>query len=193
MSINESINEHNCDCDGEGGGGSHDGEAGFSASGTCISTRSGRWYAAAGGVDPGRVLSSGDGHRWEAADSTIRSSASAGVFSVRFRDGKRGIAVGGDFENPTSAANNAAWSKDGGGTWHPAVKSPGGYRSGLSWVPGICGVAIAVGPTGSDCTIDGGNTWHAFYNGSFDSVECLEDRICWASGEKGRVARLTFG
>lgn len=169
-----------------------DGEFGFSASGTCISTQSGRWYAAAGGVDPGRVFSSADGHQWEVADSSITGGAAGGVFSVQFRDARHGIAVGGDFEAPAGAVDNAAWSDDGGVTWTAAAKFPGGYRSGSSWVPGLRGVALAVGPTGSDFTVDSGQTWHAFYNGSFDSVECIEGRVCWASGSAGRVAKLAF-
>ncbi|RYP77679.1 hypothetical protein DL771_001047 [Monosporascus sp. 5C6A] len=147
------------------------GEFGFSASGTCISTKSGRWYTAAGGVDPGRISSSGDGYGWEVTDTPIKGGPAGGVFSVRFRDANHGIALGGDFEAPTGAVNNAAWSKDGGKTWTAATKFPGGYRSGSSWIPGLCNVALAVGPTGSDYTVDGGKTWHGFYNGSFDSVE----------------------
>ncbi|RYO82132.1 hypothetical protein DL766_003693 [Monosporascus sp. MC13-8B] len=169
-----------------------EGEFGFSASGTCISTNSGRWYTAAGGVDPGRISSSGDGYRWEATDTPIKGSPAGGVFSVRFRDANHGIALGGDFEDPTGAVDNAAWSKDGGKTWASATKFPGGYRSGSSWVPGLCSVALAVGPMGSDYTVDGGKTWHGFSNGSFDSVECVKGHVCWASGSQGRVARLTF-
>lgn len=177
-----------------------DGEFGFAASGTCIAARSGRWYVASGGVDPGRVFRSarggkgGSGHRWEAAaaNSSLRGGAAAGVFSVQFRDARHGIAVGGDFEDPAGAVDNAAWSHDGGETWTKAERFPGGYRSGSAWVPGLGGVALAVGPTGSDFTVDGGRTWSAFYNGSFDSVACIQGRVCWASGEQGRVARLAF-
>lgn len=170
-----------------------DGEAGFAASGTCLATAAGRWYLASGGIDPGRIYRSADGgHSWDVSNSSIVGSAAAGVFSVAFKDARRGIAVGGDYENPNTTEKVSSWSKDGGSTWHPSEKFPGGYRSGSSWVPGSCGVAIAVGPTGSDFTLDGGNTWNGFDSGSYDSVECLGGRICWASGEAGRVARLTF-
>ncbi|KAK7757499.1 hypothetical protein SLS62_000514 [Diatrype stigma] len=173
-----------------------DGEFGFAASGTCIATQSGRWYVATGGVDPGRVFRSASrsGHQWEevAANSSIRGGASAGVFSVQFRDARHGIAVGGDFEDPSGAVDNAAWSDDGGATWTKAERFPAGYRSGSAWVPGLGGVALAVGPTGSDFTVDGGRTWHAFYNGSFDSVACVQGPVCWASGSQGRIGRLTF-
>jgi hypothetical protein len=49
---------------------------------------------------------------------------------------------------------------------------------------------VAVGPTGSDITRDGGRTWTRFDTGSFDAVACAPRRGCWASGEQGRVAVL---
>ncbi|KAK1986969.1 oxidoreductase [Colletotrichum cereale] len=169
-----------------------EGEFGFAASGTCISTAAGRWYLASGGVDPGRVLRSPDGYHWEASGSAIAGGASAGVFSVRFRDAHHGIATGGDFNVVNGSAHASAWSDDGGETWTPSEVFPGGYRSGASWAPGLCGVAVAVGPSGSDITLDGGRTWKTFDTGSFDSVECLSSRVCWASGSAGRVGKLTL-
>ncbi|GJC96356.1 Oxidoreductase [Colletotrichum higginsianum IMI 349063] len=170
-----------------------EGEFGFAASGTCISTAAGRWYLASGGVDPGRVFRSPDGHRWEASGSAIAGGASAGVFSVRFRDAVHGIATGGDFNAANDSAHTAAWSEDGGETWTASEVFPGGYRSGAAWAPGLCGVAVAVGPSGSDITLDSGRTWRTFDTGSFDSVECLPGRVCWASGSRGRVAKLRLG
>ncbi|KAF9870928.1 oxidoreductase [Colletotrichum karsti] len=169
-----------------------EGEFGFAASGTCISTAAGRWYLASGGVDPGRVFRSPDGHSWDASNSTIAGGAAAGVFSVRFRDEVHGIAVGGDFRVVNGSAYTSAWSEDGGVTWTASEVFPGGYRSGSSWAPGLCGVAVAVGPSGSDITVDGGRTWKTFDTGSFDSVECLGGRVCWASGSGGRVGRLSL-
>lgn len=168
------------------------GEAGFAASGTCIATAAGRWYVATGGVDPGRVFRSGDGYHWDVSNASIAGGEGAGVFSVQFRDARHGIAVGGNYSLPDGAVDNAAWSDDGGVSWTPAASFPSGYRSGSSWVPGRGGVALAVGPSGSDFTLDGGRNWRNFNNGSFDSVECLEGGVCWASGEDGRVARLVF-
>lgn len=165
-------------------------EFGFSASGTCLSEAAGRWYIASGGVDPGRVFNSDDGRRWEVEKSPIAGTASGGVFSVQFFDERHGIALGGDFESPTGNVDNAAYSKDGGQTWLTAKKFPNGYRSGSSFLPFLPTVALAVGPTGSDWTIDGGRTWHRFDNGSFHAVECVKPFSCWASGEAGRVAKL---
>jgi photosystem II stability/assembly factor-like uncharacterized protein len=168
------------------------GEFAFAASGTCIEAAAGRWYLASGGVDPGRIFySSGNGRSWSVTNSSIAGGPAAGVFSVRFRDAKMGIAVGGDFEKPTLSVDNAAWSHDGGKSWQKAESFPAGYRSGVSWVPGRReGVAIAVGTSGSDFTLDGGRSWSKLDNGTFDAVECVSKHLCWASGSRGRVAKL---
>lgn len=137
-------------------------EAGFAASGTCIEAAAGKWYVATGGANPGRVfrsVSSDVGGRWEVSNSPIAGSASAGVFSVRFKDARNGIAVGGDYYNATGNVNNAAWSRDGGVTWKLAESFPSDYRSGVSWAPWHKSAAVAVGPTGSDITMDGGRNW----------------------------------
>ncbi|PVI07922.1 Oligoxyloglucan reducing end-specific cellobiohydrolase [Periconia macrospinosa] len=168
------------------------GEFGFAASGTCIEAAAGRWYIASGGVDPGRVYGSSDGHEWKVSNTSIPGGPAAGVFSVRFRDEKYGIAVGGDYEKPTGNVDNAAWSEDSGATWKKAESFPGGYRSGASWVPGRSHVAIAVGTSGSDITVDGGKNWHSIGNGTFDAVECVKEGVCWASGAQGRVASLSY-
>jgi len=77
--------------------------------------------------------------------------------------------------------------------WRAATgRTPGGYRSGSAWVSRTSRTALAVGPTGSDMSVDGGRSWTSFDGGSFDSVECARDGACWASGEQGRVARLGF-
>ena len=49
---------------------------------------------------------------------------------------------------------------------------------------------IAVGPTGSDVSYDGGVTWARVDKGDLDCVECTRDGACWASGADGRVAVL---
>jgi hypothetical protein len=59
-------------------------------------------------------------------------------------------------------------------------------------VRGARDAALAVGPTGSDFTIDGGRSWHGFDNGTFDIVECVNGYVCWASGSKGRIAKLVI-
>jgi photosystem II stability/assembly factor-like uncharacterized protein len=169
------------------------GEFAFAASGTCLSAGvGGRTYLVSGGVDPARVFTSTDhGRTWTVADSPVAGGASAGIFSVSFRDARRGVVVGGDFAAPTGAVDNAAWTDDGGATWTKSTTNPSGYRSGSAWVPRTARTVLAVGPSGSDVSTDGGRSWSTFDSGSFDSVECTADGACWASGEQGRVGILT--
>jgi photosystem II stability/assembly factor-like uncharacterized protein len=173
-----------------------DGESGFAASGTCIEAAAGRWYLATGGAPdhPGRIFytEKRDGRvdgTWNVVDSEVVGGEAAGVFSVRFRDAKHGIAVGGNYSEPTSSNYSASWSEDGGRSWTNADTFPGGYRSGMSWMPEHRGVAVAVGTSGSDITLDGGRNWRTLGNGTFDAVECLKS-VCWASGSGGRVGWL---
>jgi photosystem II stability/assembly factor-like uncharacterized protein len=170
------------------------GEFAFAASGTCLVTADRgdgpAWFATGGGATA-RVFRTGDrGRTWTVADTAVPSGPTAGIYSLAFRDARHGVAVGGDFTTPTVAPDAAATSRNGGRTWVTATAEPGEYRSGSSWVPHTGRRVLAVGPTGSDVSDDGGRTWRRFDTGSFDSVECAPDGACWASGEAGRAAKL---
>ncbi|WP_344149932.1 oxidoreductase [Kribbella yunnanensis] len=180
------------------------GEFAFAASGTCLVAGPGRtaWFATGGGDRP-RVFRTVDGGRhWTASDSPMASGEAAGIFSLAFRGSSFGVAVGGDFLKPTEAVKAASVTYDGGRTWKlvPADKAPKGYRSGSTFLPPTVSrsltTVIAVGPSGSDVSRDGGRSWTQFSDGNFDSVECGGHGVqagCWASGAKGAVARLVVG
>jgi photosystem II stability/assembly factor-like uncharacterized protein len=168
-----------------------EGEAGFAASGQCLVSHGSRdvWLATGGG-SRSRVFHSRDrGLTWTVADTPLPSSPSQGVFAVAFRDSRHGVAVGGDYRPGEPSPKAAATTDDGGRTWRPADRPPAEYRSGAAY---LGPAALAVGPTGSDGTLDGGRTWTRFDTGSFDTVDCTPRGACWAAGEHGRAARLTF-
>ncbi|HEX9999147.1 MAG TPA: oxidoreductase [Actinoplanes sp.] len=166
------------------------GEFAFAASGTCLVSAGGRYYFATGGGAAARVFTSRDGGRsWTVAETPIPSGASAGIYSLAVQRSGAAIAVGGDYTTPESAPAAAAYLL--GRTWTVARTVPGEYRSGSAWL-GRGPVALAVGPTGSDISYNGGRTWERFDTGSFDAVLCAPDASCWASGEQGRVAKLTW-
>ncbi|MCL8013585.1 oxidoreductase [Streptomyces sp. AS02] len=170
-----------------------EGEAGFAASGQCLvgSGRKDVWMAT-GGAARARVLHSGDrGRTWTAADTPIPAGDPArGVFALAFRDRRHGLAVGGDYRPDQASPQAAARTGDGGAAWQPAAAPVTAYRSGVAWLPRSRTAAVAVGPTGTDLTTDGGRTWRTVDTGSYDTVDCTPDLGCWAAGEKGRVARL---
>ncbi|WUS35247.1 oxidoreductase [Streptomyces sp. NBC_01255] len=168
------------------------GEAGFAASGQCLVSSGPRdvWLATGGGATA-RVLHSADrGLTWTATATPIPAGDPArGVFGLAFRDRTHGIAVGGDYRKDQPSPRAAAVTRDGGRTWHASDAPPPAYRSGVAWLPHSRSAALAVGPTGTDLTTDAGRTWRTIDTGSYDTVDCTDDGSCWASGEKGRIAR----
>ena len=171
------------------------GEAAFAASGTCLVVRrpDNVWIASGGGSEA-RVYRSGTGGiNWQVASTPIRSgAASRGIFSIAFADLQRGVAVGGDYENPSDTTANVALTDDGGVTWRLAAGRPMGYRSGVAYLPATGGqVVVAVGTSGSDYSTDGGETWTPIDTVGFNSVAFARGRTTtgWAVGPRGRIAK----
>ncbi|HKG09594.1 MAG TPA: hypothetical protein VKB07_03415 [Gaiellaceae bacterium] len=165
-------------------------EFAFAASGQCITSAGGRdaWIGT-GGDAVARVFHSSDrGLTWTVANTPVHSGRSAGIFALAFRDHRHGLAVGGDFAAPTASPDAFALSDDSGASWRLVTAAPDEYRSGAHWVTGT--TALAVGPSGSDVSVDQGRSWTRFDSGSFDTVDCAGGFACWASGEQGRVAKL---
>jgi photosystem II stability/assembly factor-like uncharacterized protein len=165
-------------------------EYGFAASGECLTTQGRDAWFGSGGADGARIFHSHDGGRtWQAQTTPIVRGASAGIFGVAFANPRHGIAVGGDFADPTADTNVAAVSGSGE-SWSLPAQGPHGYRSGVTFVRGSTGMALTVGLTGSDVSYDSGQHWTQFDSGQFDSVACTRGGACWASGDLGRVAVL---
>lgn len=171
------------------------GEAGFAAGGQClVSSGPKDVWLATGGAATARVMHSADrGLTWTVTSAVIPAGDPArGVFALAFQGRRHGIAVGGDYRTGQPSPQAASVTADAGRSWRAADTPPPAYRSGVAWLPHARSAALAVGPTGTDLTLDGGRTWRTVDSGSFDTVDCTPDGSCWASGEKGRVARLSW-
>lgn len=185
------------------------GESAFAASNTCMTARDGwLWF----GTSKGRVLRMPISARsfrsggiaglpdplsmqvpvswvpWQSAFAPVANGrASAGIFSLAFRDAQHGMAVGGDYARPNEAKGTAAWSSDGGAHWAAAAKPPHGYRSAVQWSESLK-AWITVGTNGSDISHDEGKTWQPLDNGNWNALS-----LPFVVGPDGRIARLNPG
>lgn len=173
------------------------GEAGFAASGTCITTQSGNraWIGTGGGVEA-RVLATTDGgDSWTSYGVPILQGTSvSGVVSIDFRDPFRGILGGGDILAGDVAQNNVARSSDGGKTWTLTTPTPfTGAVYGLSYVPGRRLTVVATGPTGAAWSPDEGNTWSLLPGiSNFWAVAFASRSAGWLVGGDGQIVKIDF-
>ncbi|MDE3196427.1 MAG: glycosyl hydrolase [Acidobacteriota bacterium] len=160
-------------------------EGAFAASNSSLVIRGRKdaWFGT-GGARFARVFRSRDGGvTWAAVNTPVRGDgASAGIFSLAFRDSENGIAVGGDYRKDKETTGNIAITVDGGATWSVPPSGPRGFRSAVEYLPAMK-VWITTGTSGSDVSRDGGKTWTQFDSGSFNVLSGL-----WAAGASGRIA-----
>jgi photosystem II stability/assembly factor-like uncharacterized protein len=172
------------------------GEGAFAASGTCLVVQGDRsvWFGT-GGATVSRVFRSDDrGRSWKAHETPIRAgNATSGIFSLAFHNENRGVAIGGDYKDPEQTDAIVAWTSDGGRNWTlPRVAGPAGYRSAVAVVPGTTRpTLVAVGPTGSDFSTDGGQTWIPLGKMGFHAVGFANPDAGWAVGENGMIAKFS--
>lgn len=163
-------------------------EGAFAASNSCLTVRGARevWFGTGGG----RVFHSTDGgETWSVAKTPVEhQSASAGIFSLAFA-GPHGVAVGGDYQKTGGTAGNAALTADEGKKWTAPTTPPGGYRSAVAYFAAKK-MWIAVGTSGSDVSLDNGETWTTFDRGNYNAVSFSGD-AGWAVGPKGAIARFS--
>jgi photosystem II stability/assembly factor-like uncharacterized protein len=172
------------------------GEGAFAASGTCLVVDGERnaWFGT-GGAGHARVFRSVDrGQSWSVHETPISAAqASSGLFSIAFRDRDNGIAVGGNYKEPDKSGPVAAVTSDGGRTWTlPKGKPPTGYRSAVAYLPGARRpTAICVGPSGSDLSTDGGESWRPLGTLGFHAVASSGSiDAVWGVGDDGLIARF---
>jgi photosystem II stability/assembly factor-like uncharacterized protein len=174
-------------------------EGAFAASGTNVAVfgKSYAWIGTGAGAKA-RVLRTVDrGHTWQIAETPLVTGASAGIFSVAFRDAKHGVVVGGDYQKENDAGDNLAVTSDGGVTW-TLVKGLSGFRSVIAFLPETrkgtpAGMLVALGPAGADYSTDDGRTWTALAGPGFDTLNFAPGQtVAFAAGAAGHIGKLTF-
>lgn len=177
-------------------------EAGFAASGTCLTTLGEDfvWVGLGGKPAEGetrfaRVVYSADrGKSWLSANTTIPRSESAGIFSLVFTSPTKGIAIGGDYLQPDLAKSNLSITDDGGKSWRaPRTSYPTGYRSCIAAANNGRGVPIliATGTNGTDLSTDLGDSWSRASKSGFHAIMFVSgQKYGWATGGNGAVAQF---
>lgn len=184
------------------------GEFSFSSSDTCVATEgeANAWIAT-GGSSVARILATTDGgSQWNAYDTPIVSNASAGAFTVDFRDSMNGIVGGGDLnpEDPDQARTAA--STDGGQTWAFTNAPPvTGAIFGLSYVRQLGGcsdplcqetlryVVVTADTGGAAWSPDEGTTWYVLPGVTGEwAVAFATPDAGWMVGRNGTIWKITF-
>jgi photosystem II stability/assembly factor-like uncharacterized protein len=181
------------------------GEGSFASGGTCVTTQGGRnaWIAT-GVATIARVLATRDGgDTWNAYNTPLLSSPSAGAFTVDFRDPFDGIVGGGDLDPGDPNNARTAISADGGITWTLTNPPPvTGAIFSLSYVGQTGGapgdnlgraVVITANDGGAAWTPDEGNTWFTLPGVSgFWGVSFASPKAGWLVGTDGRILKISF-
>ncbi len=168
-------------------------EGAFSASGTCLAIRgrNSAWIAT-GGAAVSRVFHTQDrGKTWTVTEVPIPAGkATSGIFGLTFSSTKAGIALGGDYKEPTAGQNQIAFTADGGKTWKSCTNCPVGLQECAA---NIGRRIIIVGPLGTQASADGGLTWASIKSPAGFHTCSFVGRAGWAAGDNGLIARWSPG
>lgn len=170
-----------------------DGEAAFAASATSLIADGMELWLGTGGVVSKLYYSPDLGETWEEWKSPfMQGESTKGIFSLTSLGKGEVFAVGGDYVEMADTTSTAASFVLEKKEWVLPKKSTKGYRSGVAYFSKLHWL-VAVGPTGSDYSKDGGMSWENFSEVGFHSVKIGHtDAAIWASGSEGRIARLMF-
>src|SRR6516164_7186535 len=174
-----------------------DGE-GSPASGTCIATyaeekeRKENWQAWFVTENASRVFHTADsGKTWTVSETPLVTGLNQGVFSIAVVAANRLVIVGGDYDHPEVVKPNSAYSDDGGKTWKQSSHRPAGYRWSVAVVPDTPGPTVfAVGPTGTDYSIDRGKNWEQMNEEHTNTIGFADAHHGWAVGKKGLILKF---
>lgn len=166
------------------------GVAGFAASGTSIVTgKNGVGAIGLGGQKSYVLTTSNYGDSWDFSQVTAIAggSDSQGIFSLAIQ-GKKIVAVGGDYKNQKVSEGTIAISEDMGRTWEEVKQGANGYKSCVQFIGKDSLIA-----TGSNTilSIDGGFTWKMLDDHPYHTIAVSPSmKSIWLAGKEGAVAKI---
>ena len=164
-------------------------------------------WIATGGAAIARILATTDGgNTWEAYNTPIYSSPSAGAISVAFRDALHGVVGGGDLSE--NSYGQMAVTSDGGQIWATTSRPPIpgaifclAYANGSATVKNAFTRTVVVTSetqpnyaSGSAAwTPDEGVTWHTLSQASgYWAVGFADAQDGWFVGNNGQILKISF-
>ncbi|GAB4238363.1 MAG: oxidoreductase [Ekhidna sp.] len=171
-----------------------EGEGGFAASGTCVTTgENGKAWIATGAGGNARFLITEDyGMSWKSVTSPLIKGEAAGNTSVSF-SGNIGVVTGGDLTVTNDYTDNCAFSTDGGESWKLAgqPRTKGAFYGSTITTVNNTIFAFACGPNGIDYTSDFGNTWTTLDTLNYWAVS-MKGKTGYASGMSGEILKISL-
>ena len=170
------------------------GEGGFAASGTCVTTgENGQaWIATGAGGNCRFLLTPDYGVSWMEVASPLIKGDAAGNTSVSFV-GEIGLVTGGDLLKPDEYTENCAFSNDGGQSWEltqqPLTKGAF-YGSTLTIIDNEVH-AFVCGPNGIDYTADMGSNWSTLDSLNYWAIS-VKGKTGYAVGRGGNILRISL-
>jgi photosystem II stability/assembly factor-like uncharacterized protein len=139
-----------------------EGEAAFAASDTNVKIVDGVIYIISGGKKSRLFMSEDKGITWQVFDTPIiQGEAMTGAFSMDFYNKRKGIIVGGNYENQKDNSSNKARTRNGGKTWKIVSKDQAfGYASCVQFMAKSRGkVLFTCGTSGVYYSTNFGQKW----------------------------------
>ena len=140
-----------------------DGEAAFAASDTNVKIIDGVIFIISGGKKSRLFKSEDKGKTWQVFETPIiQGEAMTGAFSMDFYNTKKGIIVGGNYEQQKDNSANKAVTKNGGKTWELIAENKAfGYASCVQFMPKSNGKVIyTCGTSGVYYSTNFGKEWY---------------------------------
>lgn len=170
-----------------------EGEAAFAASDTNVKIIGDAIFMISGGKKSRLFKSIDKGTTWQVYDTPItQGEAMTGAFSMDFYNKKKGIIVGGNYENQKDNSNNKAITKNGGKTWKLVAQNKAfGYASCVQYAPNDKGKTVfSCGPNGVFYSKNGGRNWTKLLNDSdFYTLRFASKDILILAG-KNKVTKI---
>src|SRR5690606_9420237 len=164
------------------------GEAAFAASASSlIATKTGLIFGTGGSVSNLHFYQFGSQTWTKVKTPMLQGESSQGIFAITQTMAGL-VAVGGDYTKLEDRDRHASIFE--AGTFDIPTTAPLGYRSGVAYWKKEK-LTVAVGPSGSDFSKDGGKHWLNFSSTGYHAVKISgkQDAI-WASGSGGRIGLL---